>query len=336
MMKILVTGGAGFIGFHLCLKLLENGEDVVCIDNLNDYYDVSLKKDRLAQLTPHKNFRFVHGDIADKEVLDNLFGQNGFTHVVNLAAQAGVRYSLKNPLSYIQSNIVGFTNILESCRHNAIKHLVYASSSSVYGLNTKMPFSVDDNVDHPVSLYAATKKGNELLAHSYSHLYGLPSTGLRLFTVYGPWGRPDMALFIFTKAILEGKPIPLFNHGNLQRDFTYIADVVKAIVKIIAQPAVPSKNWDASLPTPSASSAPYQIYNLGNSNPIRLKDFINTLEKALEKVAQIEDLPMQNGDVPASFADTLPLKRDFGLSLETPLKNGIEYFVDWYKMYYSK
>jgi len=334
-MKVLVTGAAGFIGFHLSKKFLNEGIKVIGIDNLNDYYSVQLKKDRLAQLFDNPDFSFHHLDIADKTGLMELFRKEKITHVVNLAAQAGVRYSIENPMAYVDSNIVGFANILECCRHNSIKHLVFASSSSVYGLNTKMPFSVHDNVDHPISLYAASKKANELMAHSYAYLYKLPCTGLRFFTVYGPWGRPDMALFLFTKAILEGKPIKVFNYGNMQRDFTYIDDIIEGVYRVTLHIPKPNPDWSGSQPDPSSSPAPYKIYNIGNNNSVSLNHFIETIEKHLNKKAVKELLPLQPGDVPKTYADVDDLQRDVGFKPDTPIDYGIEQFIIWYKKYYQ-
>lgn len=334
-MKILVTGAAGFIGFHLSRKLLERGEEVVGIDNLNDYYSVELKEARLAELSPHESFRFEKIDLVDQTVMSELFQEEKFDVVVNLAAQAGVRYSLTNPHSYISSNIVGFLNVLEGCRHNNVKHLVYASSSSVYGSNTQMPFSVSDNVDHPVSLYAASKKSNELMAHSYSHLYGLPTTGLRFFTVYGPWGRPDMALFLFTKAILEGKPIDVFNHGKMRRDFTYIDDIVSGVCGVIDNPATPDSTWNGDEPNPATSKAPYKIHNIGNHQSVELLTMIETLEKELGKTAEKNLLELQPGDVPATYADIDALQQATGYTPSTSIDVGIESFVEWYRDYYN-
>ena len=332
-MKVLVTGAAGFIGFHLSKKLAERGDDVVGIDNLNDYYDVSLKRARLAQLEPYPNFRFQKVDIADRERVADLFATERPTVVVNLAAQAGVRYSLENPQAYVDSNLVGFVNILEGCRQVRVEHLVYASSSSVYGANTRLPWSVDDSVDHPVSLYAATKKANELMAHTYSHLYGLPTTGLRFFTVYGPWGRPDMSYFLFTKAITEGKPIDVFNQGESRRDFTYIDDVVEGVVKVIDKPATPNPAWSAD-PTLGTSAAPYRIYNIGNNSPVGLMDFIEVLEAELGKRAEKTFLPLQAGDVPATYADVGGLVAAVGFKPKTPIEEGLARFVKWYLSYY--
>ncbi len=333
--KILVTGAAGFIGFHLSRRLLEQGREVVGIDNMNDYYDPAIKEARLSLLAPYIRFRPVRGDLSDRPLIERLFAEEGFDGVVNLAAQAGVRYSLTNPYSYVDSNLVGFVNILESCRLNKVRHLVFASSSSVYGANTKMPFSVHDNVDHPVSLYAATKKANELLAHSYSHLYGLPCTGLRFFTVYGPWGRPDMALFLFTKAILEGRPIDVFNYGKMRRDFTYIDDIVEGVVRVLDRPASPNPEWDGEAPDPGSSYAPYRLYNIGNNRSVELLRFIEIIEECLGEKAKKNMLPMQPGDVPATCADIDDLIRDVGFRPKTGLEEGISRFVDWYKDYYQ-
>ncbi len=332
---VLVTGAAGFIGFHLSRRLLENGVRVVGLDILNDYYDVNLKRDRLKQLETREGFTFAKIDLADRAKMDDLFSRRPFDVVVNLAAQAGVRYSLKNPHAYVDANIVGFVNLLECCRHHASGHLVFASSSSVYGANTKLPFSVHDNVDHPVSLYAASKKANELMAHTYSHLFGLPCTGLRFFTVYGPWGRPDMALFLFTKAILEDRPIQVFNHGQMQRDFTYIDDIVEGVVRVMARPAAPNDDWHGDHPDPGTSYAPYRIYNIGNNNPVPLMDFIGAIEKALGKEARKIMLPLQQGDVPATYADVADLVRDAGFQPSTPIEEGIARFIEWYREYYS-
>lgn len=351
-MKILVTGAAGFIGFHLVRTLLERGDEVIGIDNINDYYDVNLKYARLeecgierekvqgaevqgsiVQSSRYPAYRFVRLDITDRLYLDSLFADEKFDVVVNLAAQAGVRYSIENPYAYIEANITGFINILECCRHHQIKHLVYASSSSVYGNNIKMPLSTADSVDHPISLYAATKKSNELMAHTYSHLFGIPTTGLRFFTVYGPYGRPDMALFLFTKAILAKKPIQVFNQGEMKRDFTYVDDIVKGIVCVIDHPpvAVPNSNNDPSV----SKTAPYKVYNIGNSSPVRLMDFINAIESKLGIAAQKELLPMQPGDVPMTWADTSDLEKDLGYKPDTPIEVGVGRFIDWYKEYYG-
>lgn len=333
--RFLVTGAAGFIGFSLAKRLIERGDEVVGIDNLNDYYDVNLKKARLAQLEGRQGFRFVKMSLEDREGILSLFKEERFDKAINLAAQAGVRYSLINPYSYIDSNIVGFINLLEGCRHNGVKHLIFASSSSVYGANTKMPFSVHDNVDHPVSLYAATKKANELMAHTYSHLYQLPCTGLRFFTVYGPWGRPDMALFLFTKAILEGRPIDVFNYGKMQRDFTYIDDIVEGVIRVADKIPQPDLKWSGDKPDPGASRAPYRIYNIGNNNPVELMKFIEVLEKALGKEAAKNLLPIQLGDVPATYADVDDLTRDVGFKPATSIEDGIKRFVEWYKDYFG-
>lgn len=335
MKKILITGIAGFIGFHLGKKLLEDQWQVVGIDNLNDYYDIKLKHDRLNQLTGKSNFTFYKMDIADQSSLADLFSQEKFDVVMNLAAQAGVRYSLKNPYAYIDSNILGFTNILEGCRHNQVKHLVFASSSSVYGANTNMPFSVHQNVDHPMSLYAATKKANELMAHTYASLYSLPVTGLRFFTVYGPWGRPDMALFLFTKAILAGEPINVFNQGKMLRDFTYIDDIVEGVAKVIERVPEPNPDWRGDNPDPATSYAPYRLYNIGNNNPVELLYFISVVEAALGKKAQKNMLPMQPGDVPATYADIDDLMETVGFSPKISIETGIENFINWYTNYYK-
>lgn len=334
MTKILVTGAAGFIGFHLAKRLLQEGRDVSGLDNLNDYYDVTLKQDRLRQLLDNGNFSFHQKDLTDRAAMEDLFAKGGYDVVVNLAAQPGVRYSLKNPHSYINNNIVGFMNILEGCRYNNIKHLVFASSSSVYGMNGKIPFSVNDNVDHPVSLYAASKKSNELMAHTYAHLFGVPCTGLRFFTVYGPWGRPDMAYFSFTKAILEGTPIDVFNSGKMKRDFTYIDDIVEGIVRVMSKIPQPNPNADKIRCEPGSSDAPYKIYNIGNHHPEELSRFIEILETHLGKKAQKNMKPMQPGDVPVTYADVDDLMRDVGFKPETPLEEGLQKFVKWYREYY--
>jgi UDP-glucuronate 4-epimerase len=334
-MNILVTGAAGFIGFHVSQALLDRGDTVTGFDNLNDYYDVTLKQARLERLRSSPGFTFVKGDLADAAAVRALFSGRPFDRVIHLAAQAGVRYSLTNPGAYVQSNLVGFLNILEACRHARTPHLAYASSSSVYGLNARQPFSVHDNVDHPISLYAATKKSNELMAHTYSHLYGLPTTGLRFFTVYGPWGRPDMALFLFTKAILAGQPIDVFNHGRMRRDFTYIADIVQGVVRTADRIAAPDPAWNAAAPDPGMSPAPYRVYNIGNHTPVELDRFIAVLEAALGKKAVRNYLPMQPGDVPATCADVADLQRDVGFAPATPLETGIARFVDWYRGYYG-
>jgi len=335
MSKILVTGAAGFIGSHLSLRLLARGDEVVGLDNLNDYYEVSLKEARLARLLDKKGFKFFQMNLEDRAAIEQLFTDEKFDKVVNLAAQAGVRYSLENPHAYIESNIVGFTNILEGCRHNKVKHLAYASSSSVYGANETMPFSVHDNVDHPLSLYAASKKANELMAHTYSHLYNLPTTGLRFFTVYGPWGRPDMALFLFTKAMLEGKAIDVFNHGKMKRDFTYIDDIVEGVIRVLDKTAESNPDWSGYTPDPATSKAPWRVYNIGNSNPVELMDYIKAIEKALDMEAKKNYLPMQAGDVPATSADVQALIDDVGFKPDTPVKEGVRRFVEWYRDYYD-
>lgn len=335
-MRILVTGAAGFIGMHVARLLLERGDEVVGIDNLNDYYDPRLKAARLKHLAPFANFRFVRMDVADTAAITELFAAERFQRVIHLAAQAGVRYSLTNPQAYIQSNLVGFGNILEGCRHNAVEHLVYASSSSVYGANTRMPFSVHDEVNHPVSLYAATKKSNELMAHSYSHLFGLPTTGLRYFTVYGPWGRPDMSPWLFSSAILEGRPIDVFNHGKMRRDFTFVDDIAEGTVRVMDHTATGNADFDASHPDPGSSRAPYRVYNIGNQQPVELMTFINTIEQALGKEAQKNLLPMQAGDVLATFADVEDLKKDIGFSPKTSLETGIARWAEWFRAYAGK
>jgi UDP-glucuronate 4-epimerase len=332
MENILITGCAGFIGFHLSKRLLDEGKPVVGVDNLNPYYDVNIKKARLAQLQGRPGFRFFEMDLADRQGMRRLFEKNAFPVVVNLAAQAGVRYSLTCPEAYIDSNLVGFGNVLEACRRQGVKHLVYASSSSVYGGNTRMPFSTRDGVDHPLSLYAATKRANELMAHVYSHLYGLPTTGLRFFTVYGPWGRPDMALFLFTKAILEDRPIEVFNHGKMRRDFTYIDDVAEGVVRVMEK--IPQSNPDADNSEPDCGRAPFHVYNIGNNRPVELMTFIETLERKLGKRARLTLLPMQPGDVPATCADVDDLARDTGFKPSTSIEEGIERFVSWYRQYY--
>ena len=333
--RVLVTGAAGFIGFQLSRRLLNDGVRVTGVDNLNPYYDVQLKQDRLDQIASDDKFTFVNLDLVDRTALEDLFDRNNFDVVVNLAAQAGVRYSLTNPQAYVDSNLVGFVNILECCRHHQVKHLVFASSSSVYGANTNMPFSIHHNVDHPVSLYAATKKANELMAHTYSHLYGLCCTGLRFFTVYGPWGRPDMALFLFTKAISEGKPIKVFNHGKMQRDFTYIDDIIEGVVRVMAHLPEANPAWRGDNPDPGTSYAPYKIYNIGNNNPVQLLEFIEEIERALGKEAQKEFLDLQPGDVPATYADVDDLMQDVGFKPETSIATGIRRFIDWYRDYYA-
>ena len=336
-MSVLVTGAAGFIGFHLARRLVREGCRVIGLDNLNSYYDAGLKEARLAELGKEEraaDFAFVRGDLADADCLQRLFVDHKPEYVVNLAAQAGVRHSITHPESYIRSNLTGFANILECCRHGNVRHLVYASTSSVYGANAKLPFSEHDGADHPVSLYAATKKSNELMAHAYSHLYGLPCTGLRFFTVYGPWGRPDMALFLFTRAILEGRPIRVFNHGRLRRDFTYIDDIIEGVIRIMRRTAAPDPAWDAKLPDPAGSFVPWRIYNIGNSAPVELEAFIRALEHALGKEAVRENLPMQPGDVEATWADVGDLARDAGFAPHTPIERGIAEFVKWYRGYY--
>jgi UDP-glucuronate 4-epimerase len=334
-MKILLTGSAGFIGMATALRLLARGDEVVGLDNLNDYYAVTLKESRLSRLTTHAGFKFVKLDVADRHGMETLFATEKFDRVIHLAAQAGVRYSLQNPHAYIESNILGFTNVLEGCRHHKVQHLVYASSSSVYGGNTKMPFSEHDSVDHPVSLYAATKKANELMAHTYSHLYRLPITGLRFFTVYGPWGRPDMALFLFTKAILEGKPIDVFNHGNMQRDFTYVDDIVEGVVRVLDRVPEPNPGYDAIAADPATSDAPYRVFNIGNNKPVPLLDFIGCIENALGKKAEKRLLPMQDGDVPATYANTDALNDCVGFMPGTDVQEGVNSFVTWYRAYYK-
>ncbi|PID40483.1 MAG: capsular biosynthesis protein CpsI [Proteobacteria bacterium] len=330
----LVTGAAGFIGFHLSKRLLDGGCRVIGVDNLNDYYDPSLKQARLKILQANPAFEFKRTDLADKNGLEAIFEAHSIDVVVNLAAQAGVRYSLTNPHAYVDSNLVGFVNILECCRHHDVKHLVFASSSSVYGANTDMPFSVHHNVDHPVSLYAATKKSNELMAHTYSHLFGLPCTGLRFFTVYGPWGRPDMALFLFARAILEGKPIDVFNHGKMKRDFTYIDDIVEGVVRVMAHIPDPNPDWKGNAPDPGTSYTRYKVYNIGNNQPVELMDFIKAIEKALGKEAQKNFMDLQPGDVPATYADVDDLIADVGFKPATTIEEGIGRFVGWYKDYY--
>jgi UDP-glucuronate 4-epimerase len=333
--KILVTGAAGFIGFHLCRRLLAEGHQVVGLDNLNDYYDVQLKLDRLNLINTHGRFHFSQIDLSDRESVSSLFIEQGFDQVVNLAAQAGVRYSLVNPYAYAETNLMGFLNILEGCRHHRVKHLVFASSSSVYGANTRMPFSVHDNVDHPVSLYAATKKANELMAHTYASLFQVPCTGLRFFTVYGPWGRPDMALFLFTRAILEGKPIDVFNFGKMQRDFTYIDDIIEGVVRVMNKLPVPDPEWKGDLPDTATSYAPYRLYNIGNNHPVELMHFIEVLEQCLGKKAQKNFRLLQPGDVPATYADVDDLTAAVGFKPDTPIEVGIKKFVEWYKEYYK-
>ncbi|WP_109606023.1 NAD-dependent epimerase [Oceanotoga teriensis] len=334
--KILVTGGAGFIGFHLSNLLLKNGYNVIGIDNLNDYYDVNLKIDRVKILEKQENYEFIKMDLKDKKNIDELFEKNNFDYVINLAAQAGVRYSIENPYAYVDSNLIGFVNILEACRNNPVKHLIYASSSSVYGGNKVAPFSTNHNVDHPVSLYAATKKSNELMAHTYSHLYNIPTTGLRFFTVYGPWGRPDMAYFSFTNNIMSGKPIKVFNHGNMERDFTYIDDIVEGIYKLLNKIPQKNKNWDETKDDLSSSFAPYKIYNIGNNKPVKLMDFINTLEDKIGKQAEKIYMDMQPGDVFRTYADTTDLENEIGFKPSTTIDEGLANFAKWYKEYYNK
>ncbi len=348
-MKILVTGTAGFIGYHLAKRLLERGDEVVGLDVINDYYDIRVKHGRLEDTgivkdpaynelvssSKYDNYKFIKLGLEDKENLDKLFAQEKFDRVCNLAAQAGVRYSLENPQAYIDSNIVGFTNILEACRHNEVEHLAYASSSSVYGLNETMPFSTSHNVDHPVSLYAASKKSNELMAHCYSHLFNLPTTGLRFFTVYGPWGRPDMALFLFAKAILEDKPIDVFNYGKMKRDFTYIDDIVEGVVRVIDNPPKGKDSWSGAKPDPSCSKAPYKVYNIGNSSPVQLMDFISAIEKSIGKTAEKNMLPLQAGDVPATWADVTDLQEDLDYKPNTSIEHGVEQFIKWYREFYN-
>ena len=334
MAKCLVTGAAGFIGYHLCAALLDRGDEVVGLDNLNDYYSVQLKRDRLAQLDGRDRFSFARIDLADRESMQALFREHAFRVVLNMAAQAGVRYSLENPHAYVGSNLVGFLNVVEACRHNGVEHLVYASSSSVYGANTRMPFSTHDNVDHPLSLYAASKKANELIAHSYSHLYQLPTTGLRFFTVYGPWGRPDMALWLFTEAMLAGRPIDVYNHGRMRRDFTYIDDIVEAVVRVADRPAEANAHWTGDAPDPASSAAPYRLYNIGNNQPVELTHLIETLEKCLGVKATRNLLPMQPGDVPATYADVDDLAGDVGFQPRTSIEDGVEKFVAWYREYH--
>ena len=332
-MKILVTGSAGFIGSALVMRLLGKGDEVIGIDNHNNYYDPKLKEDRLTRHKDHQNYTHIRMDIENADDLEKIFKDHKFDAVVNFAAQAGVQYSLKNPLAYINTNIVGFANLLENCRHNKVGHLVYASSSSVYGANTTMPFSVHDNVDHPLSLYAASKKANELMAHTYSYLYDLPTTGLRFFTVYGPWGRPDMALFMFTKAILEGEKISVYNYGNHTRDFTYIDDIVEGVIRVIERPAMSNQNWDGKKPDPSSSKAPWRIYNIGNNSPIEILDYIKAIENSLGMRANIELLPLQPGDVPDTFADIDDLTNEFGYKPSMSIEQGVKNFTEWYKKY---
>ena len=334
-MKVLVTGSAGFIGHALSHRLLQRGDEVIGVDNMNDYYDVNLKRARLLNLTGYSDFSFVEASLEDNSAIQRVFEQEKPVKVVNLAAQAGVRYSLKNPHAYVASNIAGFTNILEACRHNAVEHLVYASSSSVYGATTTMPFSVSQSVDHPVSLYAASKKSNELMAHTYSHLFGLPTTGLRFFTVYGPWGRPDMALFIFTRKILAGEPIDVFNFGKHRRDFTYIDDIVEGVIRTLDHTAEPDMQWDSNSPDPATSKAPYRLYNIGSNNPIELLRYIEIIEDCLGLKAQLNLLPMQPGDVPDTYADVSALETDVGYKPTTPVEQGVRQFIEWYKDFYK-
>ena len=333
-MKVLITGSAGFIGSALSLQLLERGDEVVGIDNLNDYYDVELKKARLARTTDYDGYADVRVNLEDRDAVATVFSEHKPQRVINLAAQAGVRYSIENPHAYVDTNLVGFTNILEGCRHNQVEHLVYASSSSVYGANTNMPFSVHDNVDHPVSLYAASKKANELMAHTYSHLFQTPTTGLRFFTVYGPWGRPDMALFLFTRNILSGKPIDVFNYGNHRRDFTYIDDIVEGVVRVLDKIPEPNPDWSGDAPDSATSTAPYRIYNIGNNQPVELMHYIEVLEDCLGKKAEKNMLPLQPGDVPATYADVAELVRDVGYKPDMSVEQGIANFVAWYRDYY--
>ena len=335
IVKILITGAAGFIGFHLSARLLDEGHEICGLDNLNDYYDVSLKQARLAHIKDHDRFSFVQSDLADKEAIEAVFSQGQFDCVINLAAQAGVRYSLENPHSYIDSNVTGFLHILEGCRQHKVAHLIYASSSSVYGLDEAMPFDEAQSTDHPMALYGATKKANEMMAHSYSHLYDLPTTGLRFFTVYGPWGRPDMAMFLFTKAVLEGAPLQIFNHGKLVRDFTYVDDIVEGIARLVHKPASPAPHFDKAKPDSGLSSAPYRLFNIGNSAPVPLLDYITAIEEATGKQAEKAFLPMQPGDVFATNADTSRLDEWIGFKPHTPVKEGVRRFVDWYRGYYG-
>ena len=335
-MKVLVTGAAGFIGSTLILRLLERDNTVIGIDNHNDYYDPAIKEARLVRFADHPNYTHLRIDLADRRAIENLFKAHKPQRVVNLAAQAGVRYSIENPLAYIDSNIVGFAHILEGCRHNDVEHLVYASSSSVYGANTAMPFSIHQNVDHPLSLYAASKKSNELMAHTYSNLYDLPTTGLRFFTVYGPWGRPDMALFKFTKAILAGEPVDVFNYGNHRRDFTYVDDIVEGVIRVLDRPATNNPGWSSDQPDPGTSKAPWRVYNIGNSQPVELMDYIGALEKALNKKAEVNLLPLQPGDVPDTWADVDDLIEQFGYQPNTTVEEGVANFVSWFREYYQR
>ena len=333
--KVLITGAAGFIGFHLTRKLSTMGYQVVGIDNLNDYYDVRLKEDRLVLLREIDDFSFHKIDLEEKSRIDELFAAEKFDYAINLAAQAGVRYSLENPYAYINANVTGFLNILEACRHHPVKHLVYASSSSVYGANTQMPFSTHHTVDHPVSLYAATKKSNELMAHTYAHLYGIPSTGLRFFTVYGPYGRPDMALFLFTKAILDGEPIKVFNNGEMRRDFTYVGDIVEGVARLLPHVAAPNPEWSSNDPDTASSYAPYRVFNIGNNNPVKLMDFVEAIEESLGMEAKKDFMPLQDGDVPATYADVEDLMQAVEFKPDTDLRVGVQRFVDWYREYYQ-
>jgi len=335
-MKILLTGAAGFIGFHTAKVLLDRGDEVIGLDNLNAYYDVTLKEARLAQLLPRNGFHFIKASLEDRAAIDRLFAEYKPQRVIHLAAQAGVRFSLTNPHEYLDSNIIGFLHILEGCRHNNVEHLVYASSSSVYGANTSLPFSVHQNIDHPLSLYAATKKANELMAHTYAHLYRLPVTGLRFFTVYGPWGRPDMSMFLFTDKIIKGEPIDVFNHGHHARDFTFIDDIVQGVVRATDRVAAPNPAWSSDQPDPATSSAPYRLYNIGNHSPVQLMDYIACIEKAVGKTATKKMLPMQPGDVPTTFADIEDLKADIGFEPKTPIEEGVKRFVAWYRDYYRR
>jgi len=335
-MKILLTGAAGFIGFHTTKVLLDRGDEVIGLDNLNAYYDVTLKEARLAQLLPRNGFHFIKASLEDRAAIDRLFAEYKPQRVIHLAAQAGVRFSLTNPHEYLDSNIIGFLHILEGCRHNNVEHLVYASSSSVYGANTSLPFSVHQNIDHPLSLYAATKKANELMAHTYAHLYRLPVTGLRFFTVYGPWGRPDMSMFLFTDKIIKGEPIDVFNHGHHARDFTFIDDIVQGVVRATDKVATPNPAWSGDQPDPATSSAPYRLYNIGNHSPVQLMDYIACIEKAVGKTATKNMLPMQPGDVPTTFADIEDLKADIGFEPKTPIEEGVKRFVAWYRDYYRR
>jgi UDP-glucuronate 4-epimerase len=334
-MRVLVTGAAGFIGYHTAARLLDRGHEVIGFDNLSPYYDVSLKEARLQRLSESERFRFIKGDLADRTIVEATFAAEGPQRVIHLAAQAGVRYAMQDPHAYIDSNIVGTLHVLEGCRHNGIEHLVFASSSSVYGANTSLPFSVHQNVDHPLSLYAASKKANELMAHTYAHLYRLPVTGLRFFTVYGPWGRPDMALFVFTRKILAGEPIDVFNHGRHARDFTYIDDVVEGVLRTADRIAAPDPDWSSDRPDPASSNAPYRLYNIGNNNPVELMHFIACIEKALGKEAKKNFLPLQPGDVPKTFADVDALVADVGFKPATPIEEGIARFIEWYRSYYG-